>query len=177
MTPPGLAFVVGLRRGAGAARAAVAALLLRLGAHAQGAGEARRAVHAGGLARPRLDVALGLLLEEGSRRRSTATRGSAARAREGVEGDGARAVLAGRGPRRAVVTAIRAARRRRRRRSVRDLRDRFGVTIASGQGELKGKIFRIGHIGWFDMFDITTALAALELVLAEPGSRSSAASP
>jgi len=34
---------------------------------------------------------------------------------------------------------------------------------------LKGKIFRIGHIGWFDVFDITTALAAVELVLADAG--------
>ena len=48
-------------------------------------------------------------------------------------------------------------------------RDRFGITLAGGQGDLKGKIFRIGHIGWFDVFDITTALAAIELVLAELG--------
>jgi alanine-glyoxylate transaminase/serine-glyoxylate transaminase/serine-pyruvate transaminase len=32
-----------------------------------------------------------------------------------------------------------------------------------------GKIFRIGHIGWFDVFDITTALAAVELALADAG--------
>ena len=50
--------------------------------------------------------------------------------------------------------------------SSRALRDRHGITIAGGQGELKGEIFRIGHIGWFDEFDITTALAAVELVLA-----------
>ena len=49
------------------------------------------------------------------------------------------------------------------------LRDRYGVTIAGGQGDLKGKIFRIGHIGYYDVFDITTALAAVELALAEPG--------
>ena len=49
------------------------------------------------------------------------------------------------------------------------LRDRFGVQLVGGQGELKGKIFRIGHIGWFDIFDITTALAAVELGLAEAG--------
>ena len=45
------------------------------------------------------------------------------------------------------------------------LRDRHGVTLARGQGQLKGKIFRIGHIGYFDVFDIVTALAALELAL------------
>ena len=52
---------------------------------------------------------------------------------------------------------------------VNGLRDRFGITIANGQAELKGRIFRIGHIGWFDVFDITTALAAVELVLADAG--------
>jgi aspartate aminotransferase-like enzyme len=49
------------------------------------------------------------------------------------------------------------------------LRDRHGVTLAPGQGHLKGKIFRIGHIGWFDVFDIGTALAAVELSLTELG--------
>ena len=52
---------------------------------------------------------------------------------------------------------------------IRGVRDRFGITIANGQGELKGKIFRLGHIGWFDVFDITTQIAAVELVLAELG--------
>ena len=49
------------------------------------------------------------------------------------------------------------------------LRTRHGVTLAPGQGALKGKIFRIGHIGWFDVFDITSALAAVELSLVELG--------
>jgi aspartate aminotransferase-like enzyme len=49
------------------------------------------------------------------------------------------------------------------------LRDRFGMTIAAGQGPLKGKIFRLGHIGYFDVFDITTQLAAVELVLSDLG--------
>jgi aspartate aminotransferase-like enzyme len=52
---------------------------------------------------------------------------------------------------------------------VKGLRDRFGITIANGQGELKGKIFRLGHIGWFDVFDITTQIAAVELVLSDLG--------
>jgi aspartate aminotransferase-like enzyme len=54
---------------------------------------------------------------------------------------------------------------------VNSLRDRFGITIANGQGNLKGKIFRIGHIGWFNVFDITTALAAVELVLSDAGAQ------
>jgi serine---pyruvate transaminase len=49
------------------------------------------------------------------------------------------------------------------------LRDRHGVTLAPGQAHLKGRIFRIGHIGWFDVFDIASALAAVELSLTELG--------
>ena len=51
----------------------------------------------------------------------------------------------------------------------RALRDGHGVTIAGGQGELKGAIFRIGHIGWYNEFDVATALSAVELVLGELG--------
>jgi serine---pyruvate transaminase len=50
-----------------------------------------------------------------------------------------------------------------------DVRDRMGITLAPGQGPIKGKVFRIGHIGFFDVFDITTALAGIELCLAEAG--------
>jgi aspartate aminotransferase-like enzyme len=43
------------------------------------------------------------------------------------------------------------------------------ITIDGGRGPTKGKIFRIGHMGYVDDFDITTALAALEQVLHELG--------
>jgi serine---pyruvate transaminase len=49
------------------------------------------------------------------------------------------------------------------------LRERHGVTLAPGHAELKGSIFRIGHIGWFDVFDIASALGAIELSLTELG--------
>jgi aspartate aminotransferase-like enzyme len=52
---------------------------------------------------------------------------------------------------------------------LRHLRERHGVTLAPGQGALKPNIFRIGHIGWFDVFDIAAALAAVELSLTELG--------
>jgi aspartate aminotransferase-like enzyme len=52
---------------------------------------------------------------------------------------------------------------------LKNLRTRHGVTLAPGQGPLKGKIFRIGHIGWFDIFDIGVALSAIELSLTELG--------
>jgi aspartate aminotransferase-like enzyme len=49
------------------------------------------------------------------------------------------------------------------------LRDRWGVTVAGGHGDLKDRLFRIGHIGYYDVFDITSALAAVELALVEAG--------
>jgi aspartate aminotransferase-like enzyme len=49
------------------------------------------------------------------------------------------------------------------------VRKQMGVTLAGGQGDLRGKILRIGHIGYVDIFDITTGLAALELALVEAG--------
>jgi aspartate aminotransferase-like enzyme len=49
------------------------------------------------------------------------------------------------------------------------MRDRFGVTIAGGQGKLKGKIARIAHCGYFGAFDIIVAVSALELALRELG--------
>jgi len=42
------------------------------------------------------------------------------------------------------------------------LRDDLGVSFVGGQGPLKGRILRIGHLGFFNPFDIVTALAALE---------------
>ena len=49
------------------------------------------------------------------------------------------------------------------------LRDRYGVTVAGGHGDLKNRLFRIGHIGYYDVFDIVAALAAVELALVEAG--------
>jgi aspartate aminotransferase-like enzyme len=43
------------------------------------------------------------------------------------------------------------------------------ITIAGGQGKLKGKVFRLGHMGYVAEFDVITALAALEQVLQELG--------
>jgi aspartate aminotransferase-like enzyme len=49
------------------------------------------------------------------------------------------------------------------------LRDRYGVTVAGGHGDLKTRLFRIGHIGYYDVFDVVAALAAVELALVEAG--------
>lgn len=49
------------------------------------------------------------------------------------------------------------------------LRDTMGVTMAGGQDKLKGKILRIGHMGYIDTFDIITAMAAIEIALERAG--------
>jgi aspartate aminotransferase-like enzyme len=49
------------------------------------------------------------------------------------------------------------------------MRDKYGVTIAGGQGHLKGKIVRIAHCGYYGAFDILTSIAALEMALDELG--------
>lgn len=49
------------------------------------------------------------------------------------------------------------------------MRAKYGVTIAGGQDELEGKIFRLSHFGYVGKFDITTGIACLELVLNELG--------
>lgn len=53
---------------------------------------------------------------------------------------------------------------------VKMMRDQYGVTIAGGQGEeMKGKLFRIAHLGYMDRFDIVTAVSALEMTLKSLG--------
>ena len=49
------------------------------------------------------------------------------------------------------------------------MRDEKGVTMAGGQGEMKGKLFRLAHLGWVDESDLVVGLAALERVLARLG--------
>jgi aspartate aminotransferase-like enzyme len=115
-----------------------------------------------------LDVALGLLLDAGLEATFERHVRLGRACREGAKAMGLE-LFSPDEDRSAVVTAIRAPDGIDATELVRDLRDRFGITIANGQGVLKGKIFRIGHIGYFDVFDITTALAAVELVLTELG--------
>lgn len=52
---------------------------------------------------------------------------------------------------------------------VKQMRLRYGITIAGGQDHLKGKIVRIAHIGYFSEFDIITAVSGLEMTLSDLG--------
>src|SRR5438105_1609189 len=103
-----------------------------------------------------LDVALGLLLEEGLEAAFDRHARLGRACREGIKAMGLE-LFSPDDDRSAVVTTIRAPDGVDATELVAALRDRFGITIANGQADLKGKIFRIGHIGWFDVLDITTA--------------------
>ncbi|SHM26561.1 aspartate aminotransferase [Caldanaerovirga acetigignens] len=47
------------------------------------------------------------------------------------------------------------------------LKNRFNITVAGGQEKLKGKIIRIGHVGYVDELDIINVLSAIEMILAD----------
>jgi len=48
---------------------------------------------------------------------------------------------------------------------VKEFRNRFGAVIANGQGSMKGQIFRIAHLGYFDFADLFSVIAGLEVIL------------
>jgi aspartate aminotransferase-like enzyme len=52
---------------------------------------------------------------------------------------------------------------------VKAFRSRFGAVIANGQGEMKGQLFRIAHLGYYDYLDTIAVIGALEQVLAGLG--------
>jgi aspartate aminotransferase-like enzyme len=49
---------------------------------------------------------------------------------------------------------------------IKEFRESFAAVVANGQGEMKGKLFRIAHLGYYDYLDTIGILAALEQVLA-----------
>ncbi len=52
---------------------------------------------------------------------------------------------------------------------VKELRTRFGAIIANGQGSMKGQIFRLAHLGYYDIADLFAVFAALEIALVKLG--------
>jgi aspartate aminotransferase-like enzyme len=69
----------------------------------------------------------------------------------------------------ASVTAIKAPKGMDSSVIVKEFRSRFGSIIANGQGSMKGQIFRIAHLGYFDFPDLFAMVAELELILAANG--------
>ena len=52
---------------------------------------------------------------------------------------------------------------------IKEVRNRFGAIIANGQGTMKGQIFRIAHLGYFDFADLFGVVAGLEIILKANG--------
>jgi serine---pyruvate transaminase len=68
-----------------------------------------------------------------------------------------------------VVTAVKVPQGIDGEKLVKTMRDTYAVTIAGGQSELKGKVFRIAHMGFIEEFDIIVGIACLEKVLSQMG--------
>jgi aspartate aminotransferase-like enzyme len=49
--------------------------------------------------------------------------------------------------------------------------ERFGITVAGGQDQAKGKIIRIAHLGYYDRLDMIMVISALEMLLGDMGYR------
>ncbi len=47
--------------------------------------------------------------------------------------------------------------------------EKFGITVAEGQEQAKGKIIRIAHLGYYDRLDMIMVISALEMLLKEMG--------
>ena len=65
----------------------------------------------------------------------------------------------------ACVTAVKAPRGMDSSVIVKEFRSRFGAIIANGQGTMKGQIFRVAHLGYFDFPDLFALIAGLEVIL------------
>lgn len=117
-----------------------------------------------------LDVALGMLIDDGlpSAFERHIKLGRAARA--GIKAMGLE-LFSPDNDSAAVVTAVRTPEGIDATALLKHLREKHGVTLAAGQGALKSNVFRIGHIGWFDQFDIAAAVAAIEIGLTELGAK------
>lgn len=52
---------------------------------------------------------------------------------------------------------------------VKEMRSRFGAILTDGQGSMKGQMFRIAHLGYYDFLDLLAILGALEICLQKVG--------
>jgi serine---pyruvate transaminase len=68
-----------------------------------------------------------------------------------------------------VVTAVKVPAGIDGEKMVKTMRDTYGITLAGGQSELKGKVFRMAHMGYIEEFDIILGIACIEKALAHMG--------
>jgi aspartate aminotransferase-like enzyme len=67
------------------------------------------------------------------------------------------------------VTAVRAPKGLDSGVIIKEFRSRFNAIITNGQGSMKGQIFRLAHLGYFDFHDLFAVVAELEIILAGQG--------
>jgi aspartate aminotransferase-like enzyme len=115
-----------------------------------------------------LGAALDLILNEGLEQVFARHRLLARATREGVKALGL-GLLPPEHAASPVVTAVRSPNGIQADELRRLLLDKYGLLFAGGQAELKGKIFRIAHMGYVDQLDVLTAIGALEMALSEQG--------
>ncbi|HEX2069011.1 MAG TPA: alanine--glyoxylate aminotransferase family protein [Actinomycetota bacterium] len=113
-------------------------------------------------------AALRLYFDEGPEEVLERHRVLSAAVKEGVQALGLN--LFGEDPEKAwAVTAVRAPEGIDGDELVARIRREHRIILAPGQGPLKGNVFRIGHLGYYDRFDIVRCLAALEITLEAMG--------
>ena len=115
-----------------------------------------------------LSVALEIMLEEGLENIITRHARVAKAARDGIKSLGL-SLFADESCASNTVTAVSAANGLDVKGMLRILREEHQITLAGGQQELDGKIFRIGHLGWVSEEDIAAVILALRVVLLRAG--------
>ncbi|MBL7072368.1 MAG: alanine--glyoxylate aminotransferase family protein [Candidatus Omnitrophica bacterium] len=113
-----------------------------------------------------LDTILDMILEKGLDNALSYHARLAAATRAGVENMGLE--LFAKAPSNA-VTAVKVPEGIDGAAFVKKMRDEQKITVAGGQAELKGKIFRLAHLGYTDEFDTISALSAASIVLKQLG--------
>jgi len=69
------------------------------------------------------------------------------------------------------VTAIRAPEGMDSGDIIKEVRKNFGAILSNGQGTMKGQIFRLAHLGYYDISDLFSVIAALEIALHRKGQK------
>ena len=115
-----------------------------------------------------LDVALGMLLEEGIEEVFQRHERIARRTREGLKALGLE-LLADAAHASNAVTSVKIPEGVDGGKLSQIMRTEYSVVLAGGQGSLTGKIFRVGHMGLVSEEDIDEVLAALEKTLPQVG--------
>ncbi len=170
MVPPGLAFVsMSPRAWQAYERARMPRVYLDLGRHRRFLERGQTPWTPAVSVLFALDVALEMMEREGLENIFARHARIGQMARQGVKALGLKLLAADERYASNTVTAVRVPEGVDARALLRLLEDEHGVVLAGGQGELQGKVFRIGHLGWVTEEDIRQTLDALAQALPRVG--------